>query len=69
MGDKPRGRGPEPSLCLVNMNDKGRFQRLESWTIFEFDQIEKTKWLDCRDTALQLIGYIAVTRHFRNLDR
>ena len=28
-----------------------------------------TKWLDCRDTALQLIGYMAVTRHFRNLDR
>ena len=38
-------------------------------TTDHIDKILKTKWLDCRDTALQLIGYIAVTRHFRNLDR
>ena len=36
------GRGLEPSLCLVNMSEKGRFQRLESQTIF--DQIKKTNF-------------------------
>ena len=50
-GTRRGDRGPEPSLCLVNMSEKGRFQRLESRTIF--DQFKKTNFL-CEDLIVYL---------------
>ena len=57
--------GPEPSLCLVNMSEKGRFQRLESRTIF--DQIKKTNFF-CEDLIVYLWNTQVAIKPYRQVD-